>query len=614
MPVHEANCVAQHACGTVVQLVNCTVGMYCYIRTWARPVPMKKRGSQSSLTEFFSGFKKSRLSAEELSLERNNSASSEVSNDSGNSQLESAENTTDGKCASNTVPEAETVDDISCNETCDCTGCTIGAENGSAFQPKEPGILCAFERNGRKFLPTWYDKYQWLTLCVKRCKVFCSYCRYAREHNLITFATRGDLAFSIVGFDNYKKAMEKFLHHEGSSSHQEAVMKCNAISAPSIRSRLSSLLCEQQQHRRSGLLKQLQAMQFLLRQGLALRGHYECEGNLYQLLQMWARDNEIVCDWLKSGRFLSHDHVNELITLMGHDVLRRVLDRVKSAYPPWYGIIADEASDVVYNEQLNLSVRYVDDNYDVHEDSVGLFQLPSTDAATIAGVIKDILIRLSLPLSLCRGQAYDGAAAMQGKRSGVSTRIKNEAPAAVSVHCFAHSLNLCLQDVGRRITVIRDAMDVVREIVKLINFSPKRKTLFSSKSAESNQAGGTLKPLCPTRWTVRAAAMKSVIDKYTVLMDTMQEVNQTTRDEHGLKAGGVLSALENFSTLFGLRLGYLFLVLLRKLHLFYRAKIFPYKRHCHLFMSLKHSSSAREKRMLLIRFMQLQKILLLSWR
>lgn len=51
--------------------------------------------------------------------------------------------------------------------------------------------------------------------------------------------------------------------------------------------------------------------------------------------------------------------------------------------------------------------------------------------------------------------------------------------------------------------------------------------------------------------------MKSVIDNYTVLMDTMQKVNQTTRCEHGLKAGGVLTALENFSTLFGLRLGYL---------------------------------------------------------
>ena len=60
---------------------------------------------------------------------------------------------------------------------------------------------------------------------------------------MIIFATRGDL---IIVFEHYKKAMEMFLHHEGSSSHKEAVIKSNAISAPSIQSRLSSLLIEHQ--------------------------------------------------------------------------------------------------------------------------------------------------------------------------------------------------------------------------------------------------------------------------------------------------------------------------------------------------------------------------------
>ncbi len=254
---------------------------------------------------------------------------------------------------------------------------------------------------------------------------------------------------------------------------------------------------------------------------------------------------------------MSHDHVNELITLMGHDVLRKVLARVKSVNPAWFAIIADEATDVACAEQLNLSIRYVDEQYEVHEGSIGLFQLSATDAASIASAIKDMLIRTCLPLSLCRGQAYDGAAAMQGKHSGVATRLRNEEPAALPVHCLAHSLNLCLQGAGKKIPVIRDAVEVVREIVKLINFSPKRKTLFSAKLAESDQAGGTIKPLCPTRWTVRTAALDSVLSQYSVVMDTMQEVNTTTRDEYGMKAGGVLSILESFSTLFGLRLGHL---------------------------------------------------------
>ena len=124
--------------------------------------------------------------------------------------------------------------------------------------------------------------------------------------------------------------------------------------------------------------------------------------------------------------------------------------------------------------------------------------------------------RTCLPLSLCRGQAYDGVATMQGKRSGVATRLRNEEPAAIPVHCLAHSLNLCLQAAGKNITVIRDAMEVVRKIVKLINYSPKRRTLFSSFLRENDQAGGSIKPLYPTRLTVRTDALHSVLSQYIV--------------------------------------------------------------------------------------------------
>ena len=54
--------------------------------------------------------------------------------------------------------------------------------------------------------------------------------------------------------------------------------------------------------------------------------------------------------------------------------------------------------------------------------------------------------------------------------------------------------------------------------------------------------------------------MRSPIEtnvEYTVLMDTLDEVHQTTKDEYGLKVAGLLSAMEKFSTLFGLKLGYL---------------------------------------------------------
>ena len=54
---------------------------------------------------------------------------------------------------------------------------------------------------------------------------------------------------------------------------------------------------------------------------------------------------------------------------------------------------------------------------------------------------------------------------MQGKRKGLATLIKNEVPAALPVHCPAHSLNLCLQDVARQVELLRDAIDVVRKLL-----------------------------------------------------------------------------------------------------------------------------------------------------
>ena len=139
----------------------------------------------------------------------------------------------------------------------------------------------------------------------------------------------------------------------------------------------------------------------------------------------------------------------------------------------WYAVIADEAADVVNREQLNLSIRWVSDDYIVSEDPVGLKCLPGTTANTITKVLKDLLFRCTFPISLYSGQAYDGAANMQGIRKGVATQTRAKCPAALPVHCFAHSFNLCLQDAGEKMSLLQDALDVIREISQLIRFSPK---------------------------------------------------------------------------------------------------------------------------------------------
>ena len=97
---------------------------------------------------------------------------------------------------------------------------------------------------------------------------------------------------------------------------------------------------------------------------------------------------------------------------------------------------------------------------------------------------------------------------MQGVRKGVATQIKTENPAALPVHCFGHCLNLCLQDAGRQLPLLRDTLDTV----KLIKYSPKRAHLINEKLVEADSDSVvTVKTLYITRWTARTSAIEAVL-------------------------------------------------------------------------------------------------------
>jgi len=192
----------------------------------------------------------------------------------------------------------------------------------------------------------------------------------------------------------------------------------------------------------------------LLSQGLAIRGHTEVEGNLLQLMTLQSEDCPGLKRWLDKHQYLSHDIVNEMIMLMGNTLLRTLLVDIREA--SWFSILADETRDISNEEQLIIIIRWVNKVFEVQEDLIGMIHVPSTTSATLTASIKDVLIRCILPLSNCRGQAYDGASNMMGHLRGAATQLECEELSALKVHCFAHCLNLCLQDVAKKCQPIRN--------------------------------------------------------------------------------------------------------------------------------------------------------------
>ena len=248
----------------------------------------------------------------------------------------------------------------------------------------------------------------------------------------------------------------------------------------------------------------------------------EEDSNFKQLLKLRGTDDPRIFEWLtkKTDKYTSGDIQNEMLKIMALKVTRDVAECLHNS--DFFTIMVDETTDSSNREQVVICFRWVDNSCEVHEEFVGLYLVSSIDAATLVQVIKDVLLRMNLSLNKARGQCYDGAAAMAGCRSGVAKMISDEEPRALFTHCYGHALNLACSDTVRNCDCMKDSLSTTYEIVKLIKKSPQRDARFQQlkeKQLKENLTPNTpgIRTLCPTRWTVKADSLQSVLDNYTVL-------------------------------------------------------------------------------------------------
>ncbi len=80
-------------------------------------------------------------------------------------------------------------------------------------------------------------------------------------------------------------------------------------------------------------------------------------------------------------------------------------------------------------------LRWVDTELEVHEEFIGLYSVSSIDSSALFAVVKDSFLRLNISLAKVRGQCYNGASNMSGRRSGLAKKIMDEQPLAFYTHC-----------------------------------------------------------------------------------------------------------------------------------------------------------------------------------
>lgn len=415
----------------------------------------------------------------------------------------------------------------------------------------------ASERSGRCFQIQWKNTFKWLLYKEDVSKVFCELCQNAYlKHKIPMSATYTKLSyktFVMEGFNKWNKALERFRCHEKSEMHRNAVEVLTSINkGVNVVAAMSKAKVLEMKTARISLLKIISSIKYLAAQGLALRGHTEEDSNFIQLLMLRTEDSKELKTWMNrtNYKWISHDIINEILNILADNVRSNIVDRIKKNI---FAIIADETTDLSKKEQFSVCFRIVDDNLEISEYFLGLYETPLTNAETLYKVVKDVFTRYSLDITSLRGQCYDGAANMSGALSGLQKRIADDEP-PVYVHCIAHSLNLLVQDSFNGIPKVRDFLVFAKDILNYIRDSAKRLNFFNNIKTNTEDSGSSsLRPFCPTRWCLRVSSLKSLFDNYKEVCEFMTD-QSNENSEAGARANAFLEKMFSFEFYFLLKI------------------------------------------------------------
>ena len=183
---------------------------------------------------------------------------------------------------------------------------------------------------------------------------------------------------------------------------------------------------------------------FCAERGLAFRGDNEIigsphNGNFLGILELISEYDPFLREHIQSkgsrGKgnvsYLSSTIVEELIEIMGQEVRKEIVKRLKKS--KYYSISMDSTPDFSHVNQLCLVFRYVEYNRPV-ERFVIFMANRGHKATDMYNALIEFLNINNIDLSDCRGQRYDNASAMSGKYNGLQTKIRDQNPLQLKYH------------------------------------------------------------------------------------------------------------------------------------------------------------------------------------
>ncbi|PVH38689.1 hypothetical protein PAHAL_5G328300 [Panicum hallii] len=420
----------------------------------------------------------------------------------------------------------------------------------------------------RRFNPDWFEQYDWLEYSEKVDKAFCLYCYLFRD---CIDGQAGNDAFVTKGFSGWNNKPRLDTHVGGvTSCHNAAIKRYNNLLKPS--QSIEFALKKQQDVAKEEyfirLSTSINAIRYLLHQGLAFRGHNESEdsairGNFLELVKLLAEQNEkikrvVLRNAPENHQMVSPEIQKDIANCFAEIIVNSIIEEIGGDV---FCLLVDESADVSDKEQMLWFC----------ERLIGVVHVAETTSACLKSNIDALFSKYKLSWKQVRGQGYDGASNMRGEFNGLRALILRENGSAHYVHCFAHQLQLVIVAVAKKNDDISDFFYMISLLLNVAGASCKRKDMIRQSQQErvkraigsgqiSTRTGlnqeKTLQRPRDTRWCSHyKTLLKSLNSLFPSVIEVLQYVEKDgPNDKKRRQARGLLDYLKDFDFVFHLHM------------------------------------------------------------
>lgn len=225
---------------------------------------------------------------------------------------------------------------------------------------------------------------------------------------------------------------------------------------------------------------------------------------------------------------LSRNTVTRRIDDMAENVQEQIISGIQSC--KYFSLALDESCDMTDSAQLSIFVRYINDQFQVTEELLGLRQLIKTRGEDLFEEIKSVVEKNNLDWSKLNSICTDGAPAMTGKNNGCVALIEKFLGRKLAkYHCIIHRQHLCAKDLG-----MLSVLGIVVRCINKIRARALNRREFRNLFSDEVEEEGELLLQCTVRWLSNGKALERFWSLKSCVLEFLESIDELPADRESL--------------------------------------------------------------------------------